>query len=1107
MRRDISIKVYILVWGLLLCGCLKAQESGGEESGLKIESAGKRLSEVLEKIERQTAFSFIYDARVIDLSLVVQRDLEGKNLVDVLCVLFMDTDIAYTVVNNQVILNKKEWVMRMQEHSVQQVSGTVTDKNGEPIAGVNILVQGTTDGTVTDGDGRFVLELPLKATLDVSYIGFLPQEIAYNGERSLQIYLAENTQQLSEVVVTALGLQKKEASLPYAAQLVGGKELVRAKDLNFIQTLAGKTAGVQINRASSGLGSSARVIIRGSRSVSGNNQPLFIIDGVPMLNTTSEQAVSAIGGTANAGNRDGGDGISNLNPDDIESMTILKGGAAAALYGVQAGNGVIMITTKKGRPGMRAVQFSSTLLVDQAISLPEFQNKYGRVEGATQSWGERSSLPVYDQVADFFRCGITAIHSLSVATGDEKVQTYFSYANTTARGIVDKNTMNKHNLNLRETACLFDDRLRLDANVNLLLQSIRNKPTTGGFYMNPLPGLYTFPRGMDIRPYKEYFEVYDEKRNMPVQNWYTTVTDFEQNPYWLVNRVQGMDKRGRVIASLSAEWELSEEWTLQGRGSVDYLNDKFQQKVYASTSQGIAGVNGRYIDFGYQETLVYGDLMAVFNKKWNDFSLNAAIGTSITDQRLNYLRLDSQTASLYYPNVFTVANINMSSSAYIAEKNDARRQLQSVFATAQWGYKESLFLNVTARNDWASTLAFTKSKNRGFFYPSAGLSWVVHALAALPEFISYGKVRTSWSKVGNDIPMFVSNTVGTILAGGATQPNDKAPFNDLKSEMSSSFEIGTEWKFFHYRLDLDLTLYKTNTKNQLFTLPSSAGATYKYYFVNAGNIENKGIELSVGAVPVLTEGFRWKTQVNYSTNRNVVKKLHKDLPTFIHGDEGFSSSYSMRLVEGGSFGDIYGKAFARDKYGSIIYGKYGLPEVIGDGNTVKVGNCNPAFLLGWENKFTYKDFSLYFLIDGHFGGDVLSQTQAVMDQAGVSKVTGEARRQGYVYLEGHHIQNVQAFYEQIGGRSGVTEYYMYDATNIRLREVSLGYAVPKQWLERTKWLKEASLSLVGRNLAFLFKKAPFDPDAVLSTANSNQGLDVFGMPTTRSIGCNIKLSF
>lgn len=729
------------------------------------------------------------------------------------------------------------------------------------------------------------------------------------------------------------------------------------------------------------------------------------------------------------------------------------------------------------------------------------------MEGAETCWGDRASLPVYDPVGDFFRTGITAINSLIFTAGNSHVQNYFSYANTTARGIVPKNNLSKHNFNLRESSSFFDDRLILEGQVNLILQTIKGKPTAGGFYMNPLQGLYTFPRGMDMTPYKENFEVYNEKRNMNVQNWYTTITDFEQNPYWLVNRTENEDKRARVLALASASFKVTDWLTLQGRGNIDYVNDKYQQEIYASTSPGIAGENGRYIYYTYQTTLLYGDLMAKLNKSWDDFSLNAAIGTSITDTRTSALRLDSKTASLYYPNVFTIANINMSSSAYIEESDDARRQMQSFFAMAQLGYKESLYLDVTARNDWSSTLAFTERKSRGFFYPSVGLSWIIPKSFSMPSLISFGKVRASWSKVGNDIPLFVSNTVGHIAAGGIPQPNDTAPFGTLKPEMSSSFEIGTEWKFFDYRMDVDLTFYKTNTKNQLFSLPSSAGAAYKYYFVNAGNIQNMGVELTFGAVPILTNQFKWNTTLNFSRNKNEVKKLHDDLASFIQGDEGFSSSYTMRLVEGGSFGDIYGKAFERDKYGAIVYGRDGLPQEIGSGNTAKVGNCNPAFLLGWGNSFTYKDFSFYFLIDGHFGGDVLAQTQAVLDQTGVSKVSGETRTMGYVDLEGHHIYNIKGFYEQVGGRNGVTEYYMYDATNIRLRELSLGYTLPKRLLGRKQFVKKAELSFVARNLFFIYKKAPFDPDAVLSASNSNQGIDIFGIPTTRSVGFNVKLSF
>lgn len=1101
------MRLYIQILCLLLLCILRldAQQDRADLS-IRIYSPAS-LAEALDQIESQTDYSFIYDTQVINLSGKVTRSLSGRTVFEVLNQLFKDTGIVYTVMNDQIILNKRETIIRMQQKLDGKVTGVVTDRDGEPIACANVVEKGTGNGTITDMNGEFTLELPHEAVLVFSYIGYRSKEIEYDGQLSLDVRLEDDAQLLDEVVVTALGIEKRESSLPYATQLVKGEELTRSRDFNMMNTLSGKMAGLQINRTSSGLGGSARVIIRGSRSMSGNNQPLYVIDGVPILNYTSDQAVTTIGGVADSGNRDAGDGISNLNPEDIESLSVLRGASASALYGGQAANGVILIKTKKAKAGERTIRFSSSLTIDKAISLPEFQNDYGRTDGAETSWGERASLAKYDPVGDFFRNGIASVHSITFTAGNNQVQNYFSYANTTARGIVDKNKLNKHNFNLRESSSFLDNRLVLEGQVNLMLQTIEGKPPVGGFYMNPLQGLYTFPRGMDITPYKQNFEVYDEKRNMNVQNWYATITDFEQNPYWLINRSESQDKRARTLALASASFKATDWLTLKGRGNIDYINDKFQQKIYASTSPGIAGENGRYIYATDQTTLVYGDLMAMFNKSWAGFSLNAAVGTSIMDTRVSSLRLDSKTASLYYPNVFTISNINMSSSAYIEESDDMRRQVQSVFAMAQVGYKECLYLDVTARNDWSSTLAFTERESRGFFYPSVGLSWIIPQSFAMPREISFGKLRASWSKVGNDIPLFVSNTVGHIAAGGIPQPNDTAPFGSLKPEMSTSYEIGTEWKFFNHRLDMDLTFYKTNTRNQLFTLPSSAGAAYKYYYVNAGNIQNMGVEITLGAVPILTDPFKWHTSVNFSRNKNKVKKLHDDLASFTQGDEGFSSSYTMRLVEGGAFGDIYGKAFERDAYGAIVYGKEGLPQEIGNGNTVKVGNCNPAFLLGWENNLTYRDFSLYLLIDGHFGGDVLAQTQAVLDQAGVSRISGDARLAGYVDLEGKHIYNVRGFYEQVGGRSGVTEYYMYSATNVRLRELSIGYTLPKRLIGKNHLIKEAGISFVARNLFFIYKKAPFDPDAVLSATNSNQGIDILGIPTTRSLGFHVKLSF
>lgn len=807
----------------------------------------------------------------------------------------------------------------------------------------------------------------------------------------------------------------------------------------------------------------------------------------------------------------GGDGISNLNPEDVESITILKGAPAAALYGSQAANGVILITTKKGSTGAHKISFSTSLTIDKAFSLPEMQNRYGVSDGV-DSWGAQEALPEQDHLNDFFRTGFTSITSLSVSHGNEKLQNYFSYANTTGRGIVDKNRLSKHNLNLRETSVLFNGRLKLDGNVNIMRQVVENKPVPGGFYMNPLVGLYRFPRGEDLSYYRDNFEVYDEDRKLNVQNWHAPSDDFEQNPYWIVNRIQSKDTRARVIASLSARVKVTDWLDIQARGNMDYIGDKLRQKFYASTAPALAGVNGRYLEMDYQEILLYGDVMATVKKQWNDFSLDAAIGGSINDKVVNSTRYDSKTASLKYPNVFTLANILMNSAAVLDQRIDAHRQLQSVFATAQLGYKESVFIDVTARNDWASTLAFTKHEKSGFFYPSVGASFIFNKWMALPEWISFGKLRGAYSKVGNDIPLFITNSVSHVVAGGGIQANDAAPFEEMRPEMTYSVEVGTEWRFLQSRLGINATYYRTNTRNQFFKLPALSGDRFAYRYVNAGNIQNEGWELTLDAAPVMNRDFMWKTTLNFSSNKNKIIELHEKLKEFVYGPTSFSSSYAMKLVEGGSIGDIYGKAFVRDAGGNIVYetdgDNKGLPRVEGDGNTVKVGNANPVFSMGWSHTLSYKGISLYCLIDWRYGGDILSQTQADMDMYGVSKATADARDAGYVLLEGRRIEDVKRFYKNVvGGRAGVTEYYMYDATNIRLREFSLSYRLPANWIQQMKIFHEIQLSFVGRNLFFFYKKAPFDPDLVLSTGNDNQGINVYGMPTTRSLGFSIKCDF
>ena len=998
-----------------------------------------------------------------------------------------------------------------REEKCVVVKGVVCDAQGEAIVGVNIIEKGTMNGVTTDRRGKFSLEVDLYGTLIVSFVGYRTRIIPVEGRTDFVITLEHDYILLDDVIVTALGLQKKESALSYAAIQVDKDELVRVKNPNMIVALMGKVAGMQVNRSSSGMGGAVKVVMRGNRSVAGNNQPLYVIDGVPMLNESSEQPYTAIGGTADAGNRDAGDGISNLNPEDIESISILKGAPAAALYGTQAANGVILITTKKGLVGKQEVAFTSSVAFDKAMMLPKLQNHYG-MSDEIESWGERENITTGNPIPSFFRTGVTAIHSLSFMTGNERVQTYFSYANTMGKGILGKHELSKHNINFRETATFYEGRLKIDGNVNLLSQYVKNRPVPGGFYMNPLVGLYRFPRGMDITEYKEHFEVWSEERHLNVQNWHAPTEDFEQNPYWIQERIMSRDQRTRAIVSLALNLKITNCFSVQARGNVDYVNDKFRQKYYASTAPALAGNNGRYIDSGNEQVQTYGDVIGTYKGKFSDFSLDVSLGVSISRKKANELRYDSKTASLKFANVFNIANINMNTSAYISEQIDAIREMQSLFVTTQIGFRDYLFLDVSARNDWSSTLAYTSRESRGFFYPSIGVSCLMNRVLKLPEQVTSGKVRVAWSKVGNDIPLYITNPVAHVLAGGGIQASDAASFEEMKPEMSLSVEVGTEWKFFDSRLHIDFTYYQTHTKNQFFKLPAKDGDEYAYRYVNAGNIQNTGVELMIEGTPVEIKNFSWKTGINYAFNKNKVVRLHAELPVFQYGPYGFSSSYAMKLKKGGSFGDIYGKAFKRDTDGKILYEtdgeRQGLPMIEGDGNTVKVGNANPDFTLGWTNAFSWKGLELSLLVDGRYGGKVLSQTQADMDMYGVTKVTGDARDRGYVMLEGEKITNVKGFYKSIvGGRAGVTEYYMYDATNFRLRELALGYTFPKRWMEAMKFFRDVQLAFTARNLFFIYKKAPFDPDLILSTGNDNQAIEVYGMPTTRSMGFSLRVMF
>ncbi len=1111
-----KIPIAMRITCLLLCLIvfqLQAEDVYSQKTKISLDMKNTTIEKVLQTIEEKSDYHFLYNNKLVNVDRKVSVRVKNAAIADVLKKLFASEDVEYQVEGNQIILSPKEKVTEIVSgvESAQQqqkiITGKVTDANGEPIIGATILIKGTSQGTVTDMDGNYTLQnVPEDAILQFSYVGMETQEIPVRGKNQIDVIMHEEAVLIDEVVVTALGIEKKEKSLTYSTQIVDGSELSRVKDPNMITSLAGKTSGVQITRSGSGLGGSAKVVIRGNRSTSGSNQPLYVIDGVPINSSSNDWTATTIGGRNDAGNRDGGDGISNLNPDDIESMNILKGPAASALYGSAAANGVILITTKKGRAGRTEITFnSSTTFETPKWGIPKFQNSYG---GITTSWGNKiEGSPDYTD--QFFKTGVTTINSLSLSSGSDERQTYFSYAHTYAKGVVEKNELKKHNFNFRESANFFDKKIMLDASINLMFQNAKNRLPTGGFYMNPLVGVYRFPRGESperesFSYYKENYKLYNAERNMDLQNWYTEPSTWEQNPFWLINMTPNNDQRYRTILNLTASWNITDNLELKARGAADFIADDYESKMYAGTCPALTGGNnGRYIVDKSKSFDLYSDLMLTYQKQFEAVSISATLGTSIKEMRGNSAGMDSYPAGLYNPNIFSAGNIDHNGGSPSLDKY--REREQAVFFAGQLGLHDWLFLDFTGRNDWTSTLAYTKYLNRGFFYPSIGVTWVMNEALKMPEWINLGKIRAAWSKVGNGLPRYRSMPLNSVGRGGTINYNTTAPFTELKPEMTTSIEAGTEWRLFNSRLEFDFTYYQTNTKNQLFSLQAPTGSKYTTYYVNAGNIRNRGIEITLGGSPVWMGDFRWRTGVNFSFNRNKVLELAEGLGYFDFGGGG-SNSYAARLEVGGSFGDLYGRCFSRDEEGKILYDEEGIPR-IDKSDLKKVGNSSPDFLLGWQNTLTYKGFSLYFLFDGRFGGDVMSLTEAELDKYGVSKVTGDARNNGGVNFDGRVISDVERFYTMIGGRDGVTEHYVHSATNIRLRELSIGYKLPKKMFVNAPFIKDIEFSLIGRNLFFITNKAPYDPDLTLSTGNRLQSADVFSFPTPRSFGFNIKVGF
>ena len=797
-----------------------------------------------------------------------------------------------------------------QEGGGSTLEGLIKDDSG-PLLGATVIVKNTTRGTTTDMDGKFRLEgLQPGDVLQVTYVGYDPYEVTYTGQTTLDILMTTTANQLNAVVVTAMGIERQSKTLSYAAETVGGDDVADIKSVNMINALQGKAAGLQITPNSTGAGGSSKILFRGNKSINGSNQPLVVVDGVPlMMNITSDQVDSNWGAQ-----RDGGDAMSTINPDDIASISLLKGASAAALYGAVAANGAIMITTKSAMAGRLAVNVSSNTTIDTPLSLPEFQNTYGA--NGQYSWGDKLASKAPDYAEKFFRTGWTTNNSISINGGAEDLRAYFSYGNVTSGGITPENDYSQHTLNAKVGFDLFNDHIKVDFNAKYVNQHISNQPA-GGFVFNPLVGTYTFPRGGDWNGYKSNFETYNGELNANVQNWVTTTDETNSNPYWLLNRERPVVERNRYEFGGSIKYQIIDGLSLTGRMRYERADEHYVRNHYAS-SYGNKYTYGKMDDNRYFSEQLYADLLAQYNHTWDDFSLNATLGTSMMQTRSNNVSLLYEQSKFvapgnggaYYPNIFNPSNFYMNGTTMGLE----RKRLNSVFGAVTFGFKEALFLDVTARNDWSSALAYTDGYS--FFYPSVGASLLLNRFVDMGRNIDLFKFRGSYSIVGNDVPVYKTNPRYTYGDQGAINPPESVPFRTLKPEKTHSFEVGFDGEFFQHRLHVNATYYKTNTKNQYFevTLPWESG--YKSQFVNAGNVQNQGFELTAGWFQDFGNEFTWSTDLNLSYNDNKIIELFDGI------QDGVTVSNlggaKVILYEGGQYGDLYVRTLKRDESGKLV---------------------------------------------------------------------------------------------------------------------------------------------------------------------------------------------
>jgi len=1017
------------------------------------------------------------------------------------------------------------------------ITGKITDETGKgPVAGATVKVKGTSNAVSTDAEGSFTIKAPSgTVTLVISSIGYATKEVSASASSGvLSITLGTDAKQLGEVVVTALGITRQEKTLVYATQTVKPAELTGVRDANnVLNSLQGKVANAVITQGSGGPGSGARIVLRGNRSIQQSNNALIVVDGVPINNSTYSMSGNDFGSVQ------GSDGASSINPDDIESVTVLRGASAAALYGSQAGNGVIVITTKKGSKEKISVNVNSGIARESVFALPKMQNSYGQGSNGVldvtkgTSWGAKMTGQSYtnylgkpatysaqpNNIKDLFRTGTSLNNSISMSGGSEKSTTYLSYTNNDIQGIIPRNDMMRHTMTLRQTNQL-GKRFSTDAKVTYLVEDIKNRPRTGEENA-PVSDIYQIPRNVPTSDAEQY-QVFNSFNIPGAAPWPSTNGGIYQNPYWMIYNTSQNQNRNRIMGFLSAKFQITSWLNVTGRANLDRTFDEIDTKYQQGTLLWSPNAGGYYKEDRIVTTQKWFDL--IFdgtNKITEDLKVNYHVGAIYQD---NQFSRDENTADGL--NVTNKFSLNLATTpAFLSSGQDV--QTHAVFGQANFSFKDALFLDASLRNDWDSRLPSPYS----YKYYSVGASAILSDLFVLPSAISFLKLSASYAEVGNGGQfglLFPTYSYAQGAGNGFLFRDVTLPFPNVKPEIVKNLEIGAEAKFMDNRLGFSLTYYKSNSTNQLIRLDLPVATGYANQYLNAGNIRNQGVELVLSATPIRNRDFSWDIAVNLALNRNKILKL-SDLVKFAYltgdGKPGYLRSIRPIVTEGGSYGDLQSNYWMTDDKGNHLLNDDGTPlTTYQTGDLPKViGNFNPKETIGMTNSFKYKGFSARVLIDGRVGGTLVSGTEMNLAFSGVTEATAKFR-EGGLTLKGVNASgapvskaiNAQAFWTTATAqRYGNAEFFAYNATSFRVREVSLGYDLPLH----LNFIKTARLSAVARNLFWLYRGKSIldipgigkrtmwmDPDMSLGNGNY-QGTEYFALPSTRSYGLNLQLTF